>query len=439
MNRSFGLQAGLTLRTEQRQILQPRQLQAVHVLQLPATELAAWLEARAEENPVLSYSAPDRRSSALGQARTEAHAAWLESQPERPPSLSEVVERQLMAFEVDVDVAVWMRFLIGCLDERGHLSTDDGTLLQLAEQADMTGGELMLGRAIAGLQDLEPKGLGARDALEAMLLQLEPTDPDYFDLCELIERHLGDLAKGRHGQVARTLEVSTDELARLLVRLSKLDPRPVAALVDSAAPALIPELVVEEGEDGFEVRLERGVLPTVSLDEDLVGLARAGKELTWLRGRIDEARAVVEAVAQRRVTLLRVARSVLKHQLNWLENGEGHRSPLTMVQVASELELAVSTISRAVAGKSVQTPHGIVLLRALFQSEAGGAARDDVREAVRILVQDEDRTKPMSDDAIADTLRGKGLDLARRTVAKYRLELSIPSSYARRRPASSAA
>ena len=91
------------------------------------------------------------------------------------------------------------------------------------------------------------------------------------------------------------------------------------------------------------------------------------------------------------------------------------------------------------AGKSVQTPHGIVLLRALFQSEAGGAARDDVREAVRILVQDEDRTKPMSDDAIADTLRGKGLDLARRTVAKYRLELSIPSSYARRRPASSAA
>jgi RNA polymerase sigma-54 factor len=439
MSRPFGLQAGLTLRTDQRQVLQPRQLQAVHVLQLPATELATWLEARAEENPVLSYSAPERRASADGQARTEAHAAWLESQPERPPSLSEVVERQMVAFEIEDDLALWMRFLISCLDERGHLSTDDGTLLQLAEQAGMAASELMLGRAIAGLQGLEPCGLGARDALEAMLLQLEPTDPDYFDLCELIERHLDNLAKGRHAQVAGSLEVSTDELARLLVRLSKLDPRPVAALVESAAPTLIPELVVEEGEDGFEVRLERGVLPTVSLDEDLVGLARAGKERTWLRGRIDEARAVVEAVAQRRVTLLRVARSVLKHQLRWLENGEGHRIPLTMVQVASELELAVSTISRAVAGKSVQTPHGVVPLRGLFQAEAGGLARDDAREAVRVLVESENRTKPMSDDAIADLLRSRGLDLARRTVAKYRLELSIPSSYARRRPASSAA
>jgi RNA polymerase sigma-54 factor len=332
-----------------------------------------------------------------------------------------------------------VRFLVGCLDERGFLSPSDEELLALALEAGLAGGRSRLGAAIAALQELEPRGIGARNAIEALLLQLDPADPDYDLLCRLLEEFVEELAKNRLPQVARAMGLELADLERLLDLLRELDPAPAASLVEEAAPVIVPEVMVEAAGEGWEVSVPRSALPAVSVDPSVADLARdraQGAEVRrYLRGKLDQARWIVEAVAHRGETLLRVARAAFAHQRAFLEEGPGHLAPLTMGAVADELGLHVSTVSRAVAGKFAQTPWGCLPLRSLFQSAAGGedTARDEVREAVRALFEGEDKTRPLSDEEAVAALAERGLTVARRTVAKYRKELGIPSSYRRRR------
>ncbi|MFT7677596.1 MAG: RNA polymerase sigma-54 factor [Planctomycetota bacterium] len=437
---------GLQLSVDQRMVLQPRMLQAVELLQLPSADLEGWLQQAAEGNEALALDAPElpaanepgerRRSRAAAQAASDAHEAMLQRAPARGASLVQMVEEQLALAELPPDLEDWVRFLIGRLDAAGFLSESDEDLLLAAADAGLPGGVLKLGKAIACMQALEPRGLGARDAIEAMLLQLDPLAADYFACCRLLEEFVEDLARNRLPKVASCLGVELDELRRLIDQLRDLDPRPVGHLVEVLAPVIKPDVHVEGGPGGFEVMVERSALPAISLDPEVAQMAR-DKALpsdirSYLRGRVDEARAVVDAVQQRGVTLVRVSRSVFERQLAFLENGPGRLDPLAMAVVAEDLGLAVSTVSRAVSGKYVQTPWGIFPLRHFFQAEAGGVAQDGVRAALQRLVDGEDSGAPFSDDDLMAALERDGVRVARRTVAKYRKELGIPSSYQRR-------
>ena len=443
---SSGPSLGLQLATQQRMVLQPRMLQAVELLQLPSQDLEAWLHQAAEGNEALALEAPEvepsyelgeaRRSRASAQAASDAHEAMLQNAPARGASLVQLVEEQLALAELPADLEDWVRFLIGRLDAAGFLSESDEELLLAAADAGLPGGVLNLGKAIACLQGLEPRGLGARDAIEAMLLQLDPLAADYFACCRLLEEFVEDLARNRLPKVAGCLGVPLDELRRLIDQLRDLDPRPVGHLVEVVAPVIQPDVRVEGGHEGFEVLVERSALPAVSIEPGVAELARdraqTAEVRSYLRGRLDEARAVVDAVQQRGVTLVRVSRSLFERQLAFLKNGPGSLQPLAMAVVAEDLGLAVSTVSRAVAGKYAQTPWGIFPLRHFFQAEAGGVAQDGVRAALQKLVDREDPSAPLSDDDLMAALERGGVSVARRTVAKYRKELGIPSSYRRR-------
>lgn len=441
---------GMQQRAEQRMLLQPRMLQSIEVLQLAGVELEGWLLEQAESNEALVVEGgelaggPPERPAHVRERRgtradSEAHDEMLRNQPARPRGLGELIEEQLATADLDAGLTEWVRLLAGCLDPGGTLSASDDVLLDLARERGLAGAEAMLGAAIAALQGLEPRGIGARGAIEALLLQLDPRDPDYTLLCRLLEEFVEDLAKNRLPQVAKALGLELGDLARLLDVLRELDPRPAAGLVDEAVPAIVPEVVVTRVADGFEVSVSRAALPSVRIDPDVQDLARDRSQprdvRRYLRGKLDQARWVVDAVAQRGETLLRVARAVFAHQRPFLDGGHGHLRPLTMGAVADELGVHVSTVSRAVAGKYAQTPWGIAPLRSFFQSSAGGndgAARDDVRETVRAVFDGEDRTRPLSDDDVVALLAERGVRVARRTVTKYRKELSIPSSYRRR-------
>lgn len=435
------MHTGLDLRTDQRLLLQPRMLQSIEILQLPTQDLEGWLAEAALSNEALRLETPEFSTPRSGgREATDAHDEMLRNQPDREPSLADRVEEQLATADLEPVREGWVRFLIGCLDERGYLSTDDGTLLALAERHGLTGGAGELGGAIAGLQALEPRGLGARDAIEALLLQLDPTHPDYPTLCSLLEEYVEDLARNKLPAVARSLSIELTELTRLIASLRDLDPRPAAELASQAAPTLTPDVIVEEGERGWEVRVERGSLPAVSVDPAVQALAKGGEQSAdvkrYLRKKLDEARWIVEGLEQRHATLLRVAQVTFAHQARFLRDGPGHLAPLRMTAVAEELELAVSTVSRAVAGKYAQTPWGILALRGFFQAAAGGGedtARDEVREAVRTVIEGENVAEPLSDDEVVTALSERGHKIARRTVSKYRKELGIPSSYRRRR------
>lgn len=440
------------MRGEQQMLLQPRMLQSIEVLQLASLDLGAYLQEAALENEALSVGeAQGEAPGDLGGlhpgargtwADAEAHDEMLRNQPNRARSLMDVVEEQLSTADLEPQVADWVRFLIGCLDASGYLSADDEKLLELARASGLEGDEALLAQAIAALQGLEPRGIGARDAIEAMLLQLDPNGDDYGQLCELLENFLEDLAKNRMPAVARALDIDLDELKRLIDELSGLDPRPAGGLVESAAPVIVPDVVVEWTGRTFEVRVTSSALPSATIDEEVARLAsdraQPAAARRYLRGKIDQARWIVEAVAQRGLTLARVAHMVFDHQRGFLQNGPGHLRPLRMSDVADGLEVHLSTVSRAVSGKHVQTPWGIFGLREFFQASTGsgpaseGTARDDVRRIVAEIFAAEDRSKPLSDDEVVSSLGERGIRVARRTVTKYRKELGIPSSYRRR-------
>ena len=437
---------GQSLRQTVRQEMQllPRMLQSIEILQLPGTDLETFLMQKAQENEALRLERAPGPSGGGGAEASDRKSAWLENQEAPSGGLFEALEEQLSWLDVAEEDAPWVRLVVECLDERGYLSASDEVLLAYAAERGLEGGHERLGRAIAFVQqNLEPRGIGGRDLVEALLLQLDPEDPDYEPLCRIVEEFLDDVARNKLPAVARALGLELDELGVLLGRLRHLSPAPAAGMGGATPPAIHPEVVVEPCEDGYQVRIDDSGLPSVSIDPEFQALAKKGNRGSsedvrrYVRDKLDRARWVVEALEQRKRTLLRIATQVFHRQQEFLDDGPRALVPLSMGEVADALSIHLSTVSRAVAGKYVETPHGVFPMRDFFPAKAAGsvegAVRDDAREAVRAIVQAEDATSPLSDDEIVGAMRERGFKVARRTVAKYRKELGIPSSYRRRR------
>jgi RNA polymerase sigma-54 factor len=437
----FGLGASMQQSLGQHMQLLPRMLQAIEVLQLSSQDLEAWVAEAVGANEALSLEAPQERGlsadrfSGTGSAPrgtrqdTDRHAAFLESQPAHGQTLAEILEENLAILDLGPRA----------LDANGWLGSSDEQLLVEASERGLDGGALELERARERLRGLEPRGLGARGPLEAMLFQLDDHDPDRASIALLLNEHLDALARNKLPQVARALGIEVDELERLVERLRGLNPRPAAGLSGELAPVIEPDLQVERCGPRFEVTLSGQCTPLVTIDPSVETMAKdrtsTPEVRRYLRDKLERARSVIEALEMRRATLGRIGARLFEHQRGFLEKGPGHLAPLRMKDLADELGIHVSTVSRAVAGKHAQTPWGILPLRHFFQGASGGdeTARDDVRELVRAVFSAEDASAPLSDDDVVVRMREKGFELARRTVAKYRQELEIPSSYRRRR------
>jgi RNA polymerase sigma-54 factor len=447
----FGLGTSMQQSMGQHMQLLPRMLQAIEVLQLSSQELEAWVAQAVGENEALSIETPAERGfssdgSALPgngprgtRADSDRHSAFLESQPDPGQTLAERLEENLAVLDLGPRAHAWLRLLLESLDANGWLASSDEQLLAEAQSRGLEGGAGELARALERLRNLEPRGLGARGPLEAMLYQIDEDDPDRPAIALLLGEHLQDLARNKLPQVARALGVDIAELERLMERLRGLNPRPAAELSGELSPVIEPDLRVERVGARFEVTLSGQCTPVVSIDPSVESLAKDKSSALavrrYLREKLERARSVVEALEMRRHTLGRIGARLFEHQRAFLEHGPGHLTPLRMKDLADELGIHVSTVSRAVAGKHAETPWGILPLRHFFQGASGGEerARDDVRELVRKVFADEDRAAPLSDDEVVVKMRERGFELARRTVAKYRQELEIPSSYRRRR------
>ncbi|MBM3989072.1 MAG: RNA polymerase factor sigma-54 [Planctomycetes bacterium] len=430
----------------QQMLLSPRMLQSIELLALPALELGTFLREAAEQNEALVVEEPALAlplERVRGRARADAtvrHDEWLQNQPDRRVDTLAQLEAELALLGLDARVEAWSRWLLAQLDERGFLPWSDDELLARAARDGLDGGSSELLAARAALARLEPRGLGAHDAIEALLSQLDPCDPDFGPLQRILREFVGELARNHLPAVARELAIDMQRLRELLARLAQLEPAPGASLRDDPAPTVHPDVIVERTDHGtFEVRLEGSASPSLSLDARVTRLAADPAQprdvQRYLRGKLESARWLVEAMELRGATLLAIARAIFARQREFLEHGPGHLVPFTMTALAEEIGLHVSTVSRTVAHKHAQTPHGIVALRELFpQAAAGGeGVRDDVREAVRALFATENPARPFSDDEVVAQLARSGHALARRTVAKYRAELGIASSYLRRR------
>ena len=338
--------------------------------------------------------------------------------------------RRRMADEgrtADLDGAV----LLFPLEEVLDLLASEGTEATLAEAE----------KALSVVQSLEPRGIAGRTAAETLLLQLRPADPFLERKRHFIRHHLEDWRKNRLPRITQAMGISMDELKELLEDMGDLNPRPGASLQREPSAYLHPDVVVEWSEEGYQVRLVNEYFPSLRISAQYLRLFEDANTDPALREmikkKIGSARWLIDAIRQRQDTLLRVVREIVRHQKEFLDLGLVAMRPLKMQRIADDLGIHVSTVSRAIADKYAQSPQGILPLKFFFHgatesSDGSVESRLSVKDKVRQAIEAEDKSHPLSDEELAAKFQAEGLNIARRTVTKYRKQLQIPSSRERR-------
>jgi len=339
--------------------------------------------------------------------------------------------------------------IVRSLDDNGYLRSP---LEDLAGEVDPPAAPDELEDALRRVQAVGPAGVGARDLTECLLLQLA-ADPVYgggpgrlpADALEvrIIRDHLRDIEANRYPRMAKALGATIDEVKRAVERIQRLNPKPGAAISPRRTPPIMPDVRIRWDEEAGEyvVTIEGGDTPELYVSKAYRRMVKQRdleeKTRRFVAKNIRSARWLMDAIQQRRDTLQRVTESIVRFQRPFFDDGPEHVQPLKMQQVADDVGLHVGTISRAVADKYADTPWGIWALRAFFMggtetADGQEVSWDRVRVHLKKIVEAEDKRKPLSDEAIARRLKDQGIDVARRTVAKYREEMGIPSSRRRR-------
>ncbi len=498
MRLSFGQQ----MQMAQKQVLAPRMIQSMEILQLPLMALQERIEQEIEDNPVLDCvevdddepePAPEHESSdRLAETerelvisdstnneddferlvnmaenmpddyeeRSRPSLNRIESEGERrhdamanmlakPESLVDFLHHQLAWFELSDEVRRMAERIIYSLDMNGYLKTPLEELLSPlptelnGDPQTRRAEHLKISEeALAVVQRLDPPGVGARSLKECLLLQLTPGMQDYAELQSLINNHLEDLESNRLPLIAKKTGLSIEKIREVWQELRKLKPKPGADFNETTVPTVTPDVFVERNDAGkYEVRLEEGQLPSLYISPYYRKLLRDegtnAETREYIKRKINSAQWLIESIEQRRGTLTRVAQAIADHQTRFLDDGPELIEPLKMQQIADKVGVHVTTVSRAVDDKWIQTPRGIFPLRRFFvggttSADGEEVAWDRVRIKLQEIIDNEDKTAPLSDDAIVEELAKAGITVARRTVTKYRKAMNIPSSRGRR-------
>jgi RNA polymerase sigma-54 factor len=411
---------------------------------LPPHRLAAPLLDALGPDGGLSKPLQDIVASAIGVASVKVPDAKRGVTPEQIAEAVEARERTLLEAQDVLSRIQRIQAMPGgpALTRREILLRYPLVDLLDREQRDWTFAEAE--KALALVQRLEPRGVGGRTLEETLVLQLDPDGLTYRELRDLVENHLDDLAKNRLPKIAKEMGCTVDDVKLLVEELRDVyhvGLMPGSRLAEEAARAVHPDVVVTEDDGDFKVDLVNSQFPALYVRDDYVKLANDKGQPTPVREdarrRVDGARWLIEAIQQRQATLTRVAQRIFAHQRDFLVHGKTALRPLKMQTVADELGSHVSTVSRAIADKWVQTPQGIHTLKSFFVGGTEMASgevesRDNVKERVKEIIDKEDSASPLSDDDVADRLKQQGLDVARRTVTKYRKQLGIASSRQRK-------
>jgi RNA polymerase sigma-54 factor len=478
------MKPSLQLRIGQQLTMTPQLQQAIRLLQLPALELQAqirealesnvMLEAEEETEEVLSLeefaaSGEDRSGETAEGPETAAEALTVEISEDWPEptavesgapwsggdddrlldladesgqTLTDHLLWQLELAHLDQRSLMIGRAIVDALNDDGYLTEDTAeiaaTLLPEIE-ADASEIEAVL-RLV---QQLDPVGVGARSVAECVTLQLAALDPGTPGLelaQELAGKHLDLVADQQYAVLRRQLHCSAEDLDMALTLVRGCHPRPGSALQQSRTEYVIPDVFVRRSPGGWLVELNPSALPRVRLNETYAGMVTRAEDHSVLRGQLQEARWLLRSLEIRNETLLKVARTIVQRQAEFLERGDEAMEPMVLKDVADAIEMHESTVSRVTTGKYMHTPRGVLEFRFFFSSRVAGDGGAEVsstaiRARIRKLVAAEDPADPLSDSKITEILLRDGIQVARRTVAKYRESMGIASSSERRRVA----
>ncbi len=484
MSQSLSMVMAPILRQEQR--LTPQLIQSMDILQLPLMALEARINQELERNPVLDYTPPAPEGESDGANRTEAASAdnnqessseadsfdrlekltreydfdpgdrayggsrvsaerdakldAMANTASRPISLGEYLLQQWAFVDADPETKRAGELLIDYIEDDGYLRTD---LETIAEAVNPPIDVAALEATLPMVQALDPTGVGARDLRECLLLQLTALPENHEIERVLVANHLVDLEKNRYPAIVKATGYTIEEIKEAVNSLKKLTPHPGSAIGGRAVPRITPDVIVEYNDDGsgYDVRLARGNSPRLRINpmyRRMVADRKGDKAAReFLRRNLESAGALIDAIKYRRERLFELAKVVVERQKDFIEQGAQGLKVLRMSELARQFDCDPSTISRTVADKYIQMPRGIYPVRYFFTGgteSANGESTswDSVKEMVREIIDNEDKSDPLNDDQIVERLAGQGVSISRRTVAKYRQQLSIPAARQRK-------
>lgn len=353
-------------------------------------------------------------------------------------SLQEQLLEQLHLSDAPDELRPIAEEIIGNIGDNGYFESAPAEIAQVM-QCPLE----MAEDALALVQSFDPPGIGARDLKECLLLQIA-REPEKHDprLCELIENYLDDIAKNRLPQIAKVMDLPMDELQVLLAELKRLAPHPASGITPGGVIYVKPDLLVERNRDGeFSATPVRDATPRLRLVSNYLKMLddpfTPDDAKAYIKEKIAAAQQLMHNLDQRTSTIQRVAELIVANQHDFFEIGPEALKPMTMREIAEKIGRDESTVSRAVAGKYMQTHRGLVAMRDFFssgfrQEDGSEISARGIKEIIRDAVADEDPAAPLSDSKIEGILKEKGFTVARRTIAKYREELGIASSQLRK-------
>lgn len=480
------LEQRLNLKPTQKQVLTPSLVQMVSVLALNKLELAEMISQELMENPVLEEATEITESSEDGPGKEErasdpadkeiievtgsqngestdpfehidfgsffddyldpgyrtqvsgevTERPAFENYLAEPTDLYDHLQWQLSLSAAPDPVRDAAASVIGNLNQDGYLTAG---LEEIAATGNHTSEEIA--EALQLVQTFDPAGVGARDVRECLLIQLKHLPGDRSVAIRIVGKHLKRLQNNHHAEIARALDKPLDLVLSQIGIIKDLDPRPGQRYNKPQTRVVEPDVFIVKGEDGYSVTVNEDDLPQLRVSgryRKMISRGGISKEgLEYVKERYSSALRFIRNVEQRKRTIIRVCESIVRRQTDFLDRGLDHLRPMMIKEVAEEVGVHPSTVSRAVADKYAQTPQGVYELRFFFSEGVQGPAGTLIplttaRRRVKQLIQAEDPTKPLTDEQITRRLNGEGIMVTRRTVAKYREDLKILSTHQRR-------
>ncbi|MFI3306265.1 MAG: RNA polymerase factor sigma-54 [Rikenellaceae bacterium] len=462
------------------QKLSPQQIQMIKLLELPTMQLEQRIKQEIEENVVLEEPVSQNDSDTIEGEEPEqlSMAEYLKEEEipsyksrvnntskddkERPlflsggRSLQEYLLEQLGYRDLNDRESQLAEFLVGCFDEDGYLRRDlESVSDDLAFLVNIEANVEELEGVLKIIQELEPAGIGARDLRECLLLQLRqlphPTSSQRLAL-RIIESHFDDFAKRHYERLMTRLSIDEDKFRSAITEVRRLSPKPSNGYAEGGVdttPYIIPDFILTCQDDRFDLSLNSQTLPEVKISPRYIDMIRSMVDssgrvkecdrdaIQFVKSKIDSAKWFISAIKQRHDTLTRTMEEILDYQNDYFKDGDAAKlKPMILKDIAERTGLDVSTISRVVNSKYVQTHFGIILLKSLFseamQSDSGEVSSYEIKKILQECIDSEEKRHPLTDETLMEILNAKGYHIARRTVAKYREMLNIPVARLRR-------
>ncbi|MFX0560494.1 RNA polymerase factor sigma-54 [Tepidibacillus infernus] len=436
---------GLYQQQTQKLIMTPELRQAITILQFPAIELTEYLHQQIVENPVFDIEDKEmeryeffyqnsRKSFGVMKADEEEFNIW-DRIATPTATLEEYLLEQARFLAIDNRQFHILKFIIGNLDDSGYLTIP---LTDLAKQLQVNLSEIE--QALTQLHSLEPVGVGARNLQENLLLQLKKMDPIDEKAIKIVSHHLTDLGEKRFQKIAQALGISLLEVQQCADLIKTLNPSPAYGFQNGTARYILPDITIEKIEGEYIVIVNDTLVPRLKINsyyrQYIQTHGQEGEASKYILDKLNAAEWLVKSIEQRRNTLYKVTNAILKYQRQFFETKQ--LKPLTLKTIAEEIGVHESTVSRATNQKYVQTPIGIFELKYFFNtgvatSSGEVTSAENVKKLIKKVVDGENKQKPLSDQKIVELLQQEGIEISRRTVAKYRDELGILSSSKRKR------